>query len=125
MRREAGQQSFEKRAQPPERSREESQVADRELARQRAPRDIGIGEIVADRADRGEQAAPSGAPQGEPAVGRIEVGGKPPIPVDQEAVEAEDLHFLGGLDACRGLPEIVELAPFRRAEISRANSSAR
>ena len=48
------------------------------------------------------------------AVGRVEGLGQPPVVVDQEAVEAEYLHFLGGLDAGRGLAHIVEFATLRR-----------
>ena len=68
---EARQKSFEKRAQAPERAGQKGEIADRERARQRAPDDVGIGQIVADGADRGEQAAPAGAPQREPAIGRV------------------------------------------------------
>ena len=118
---EARQQPFEKIAQAPERAREEREIADRELAGQRAPRDVGIGQVVADGADRGEQAAPAGAPHA-PACDWPHRRRWPgvTIAIDQEAVEAEDLHFLGGLDAGRGLPHVVDLAPLRRAaEIER------
>ena len=115
--REARQQPFEKIAQPAERAGEERQVADGELAGQRAPHDVGIGEVVADGADRGEHAAPAGAPQRQPAIGRVDVRRQAAIAVDQEAVEAEDLHFLGRLDARRRLPHVVELAPLGRAQI--------
>ena len=71
-----------------------------ELAVQRAPDDVGIGEVVADRADRGEQRCPSWRAAARAArLAVVEVVGQPPIALDQEAVEAEDLHFLGGLDA--------------------------
>ena len=53
----------------------------------------------------------------ELAVGCVEVGGKAPVAIDQEAVQAENLHFLGGFDARGGMPDIVELAPFRRADV--------
>ena len=62
-RREAEQQAFEQGAQAQERARQERQIADRELALQRAPDDVGIGRVVADRADGGEHAAPHGALQ--------------------------------------------------------------
>ena len=39
------------------------------------------------------------------------------ITIDQEAVETENLHFLGGLNAGGGLPHIVEFAPLRRAAV--------
>ena len=61
-RREARQQPLQKGAQAAERAGEKGEVADREVARQRAPGDVGIGEVVADGADRGEQAAPARAP---------------------------------------------------------------
>ena len=87
------------------------------VAVQRAPDDVRVGDVVADGADRGEHAAPAGAPDREPAVGRVEVGGEAPVAVDQEAVEAEDLHFLRRLDAGAGLAHVVELAPLRRAQV--------
>ena len=36
---------------------------------------------------------------------------------DQEVIEAENLHFLGGFNAGGGLPHIVEFAPLRRAAV--------
>ena len=53
----------------------------------------------------------------EPAIGRVEVRGEAHIAIDQEAVETEDLHFLGGFDAGGSLPHIVEFAPLRRAAV--------
>ncbi len=123
--RKAREQPFEKIAQTPERAREERKIAHREFARQRAPGDIGIGQVIAHGADCGEQPAPAGAPHRQPAIGRIEGGGKLHIAVDQEAVEAEDFHFLGGFNAGRRLPAHN---PFRAAPAcgrNRANSSAR
>ena len=118
--RKACKKPFKKIAQPPERAREERKIANREFARQRAPRDIGIGEVIAHRADCGEQPAPACAPHRQPAIGRIEGGGKLQIAVNQESVEAEDFHFLGGFDAGRRLPHVIHFAPLRRAaEIER------
>ena len=118
--REAAQQRFEQRAKPAERAREEGEVAHGEFAGQRAPGDVGVGEVVADRADGGEQPAPAGAAQRQAPVGVVERGGKAAVAIDQELVEAEDLHFLGGLGAGRGLADIVELAPLgRAAEVER------
>ena len=39
------------------------------------------------------------------------------VALDQERVEAEDLHFLRGLDARAGLAHVVELAPLGRARV--------
>ena len=117
---EAAQQRFEQGAQAAERARKEGEIADREFAGQRAPGDVGVGEVVADRADGGEQPAPAGTAQRQAPVGLVERGREAAIAIDQEVVEAEDLHFLGGLGAGRGLADIVELAPFgRAAEIER------
>ena len=54
MLRKTCQQTLEQGAQAPERAGEEGEVADRELPLQRAPDDIGVGDVVADRPDRGE-----------------------------------------------------------------------
>ena len=67
--READQQAFEQVAQPAERAGEEGQVADRELAVQRAPDDVRVGDVVGDRAERRQRAAPARAAQRERAVG--------------------------------------------------------
>ncbi len=68
-----------------ERAGQERQVTDREFAGQGAPGDVGVGEVVADRADRREQRAPAGAAQGEAAVGVVEGGGEPAIAIDQKS----------------------------------------
>ena len=60
-------------------------------------------------------AAPARAAQREPPVGGVEARRRAAVALDQEAIEAEDLHFLRGLDAGRGLAHVVELAPLRRA----------
>ncbi len=71
--READQQAFEQVAQAPEGAGEERQVADGEVAAQRAPGDVGVGDVVAERAERGEQRCPSRARRmRELAVGRVE-----------------------------------------------------
>ena len=54
---------------------------------------------------------------GEPAIGRVEVRGEAHVPIDQEAVETENLYFLCGFNAGGGLPHIVEFPPFRRAAV--------
>ena len=115
--RKAGQEPFEKIAQPAKRAGQERQVADGELAGQRAPHDVGIGEVVADGAHGGEHAAPAGASQRQPAIGRVRLRRQPAIAVDQKAIEAENLDFLGRLGARRRLPNVVELTALGRAQI--------
>ena len=88
----------------------------REVAAQRAPGDERVGDVVAERADRGEQRRPSRARRAASArLAAVEAVGQRPVALDQERVEAEDLHFLRGLDAGAGLAHVVELAPLRRA----------
>ena len=117
-RREAHQQRFQKGAQAAERGGEKAEIADGEFALQGAPHDIGVGQVVARGADGREHAAPARPAQRDRAVGRIEGLGQPPVVIDQETVEAEDLHFLGGLDAGRRQAYIVEFATLRRVEKS-------
>src|SRR6202035_1939990 len=90
--REARQKPFEKGAQASEGTRKKGEVADREPARQRAPCDVRIGQIIADATDRGEQAAPACAPHRELAICRVKIRGKPKITINQKAIEAEDFH---------------------------------
>src|SRR6185312_14895878 len=94
----------------------ESQVANRKFSRQGAPCDVGVGEIVADGANRGEQSSPAGAPQRQPSIGRVKIGRQTDVSIDQKSVEAEDFHFLGGFNTGGGLPDIVEFAPLRGAD---------
>src|ERR1700733_11560414 len=93
--REARQKPFEEGAQSPERTGKKGQIADRELACQRAPGDVCVSQIVADGADRSEQAAPACTPYRKLAICGIKIVCKPHIAINQETVEAEDFHFLG------------------------------
>jgi hypothetical protein len=47
----------------------------------------------------------------------VEIRGEAQIAINEKVVEAKDFHFLGSLDAGGGLPDIVELASFRRARV--------
>ena len=90
----------------------------RELAVQRAPDDVRVGDVVGDRADRREQRCPSRARRiASRRLASKKLVGERAVALDQERVEAEDLHFLGGLDAGAGLAHVVELAPLRRARV--------
>jgi hypothetical protein len=60
--------------------------------------------------------APHAAPR-QRAVRAVEAVGQHPVALDEERVEAEDLHFLRRLDAGAGLPDVVQLAPSRRAAV--------
>src|SRR5687768_17735639 len=51
-------------------------IADREVAAQRAPRDEGVGGVVAGGSDRRPESAPPGAAHGQPAIGAVERGGQ-------------------------------------------------
>ena len=115
--READEEPLEQVAQPAERAGQEGEVADREVAAQRAPGDERVGHVVADGADGGEQAAPARAAGGQAAVGGVEGLGQRAVALDEERVQAEDLHFLRGLDAGPGLADVVELAPLRRPRV--------
>src|ERR1700733_3553678 len=118
--REARQKPFEEGAQTSERTCEKGEIADRELACQRTPGYVCVSQIIADGADCSEEAAPAGAPYREFAICRIKIIGKPDVAINQEAVETEDFHLLGGLNAGGGLPNIVEFSPLRRStEIER------
>ncbi len=112
--READQQPLQQGAQAEERAGQEGEVADAEAAAQRAPGDVGVGHVIAHRADGGQRAPPAGAADRQPAVALVEGIGELAVALDQEGVEAEDLHFLGGLDAGAGLAHVVDLAPLRR-----------
>ena len=82
---------------------------------QRAPDDVGVRDVVGDRADRRQHAAPARAAHRDAAIRVEEARGERAVALDQEAVEAEDLHFLRRLGAGAGLPHVVELAPLGRA----------
>ncbi len=112
--READQQVLQQIAQAPERAGEKRQIADREIAVQRAPHDVRVRDVVGERADRGQHAAPAGAPHRDLPVGCEEARGERAVALDQERVQAEDLHFLGRFDARAGLPHVIELAPLGR-----------
>ena len=112
--RETDQQSFQQLAQAAEAAGQERQVADAEIALDRAPGDVGIGEVVAQRPQRGQQRAPDRAAAGEGAVGAIELVGQLAVSGDQVAVEVEDLHLLRRLHAGAHLAHVFELASFRR-----------
>ncbi len=115
--REPGEQAFEQRAQSPERAGQKREVADGEVAPQRAPRDEPVGHVVAHRPDRREQPAPQGPAPRQRAIGAIEALGQRLVALDEKRVETEDLHFLGGLDAGAGLPHVVQLAALGRAAV--------
>ena len=80
----------------------------------RAPRDEGIGGVVAERADGGEHAAPAGARHRDAAVGEVDRPRQLAIALDQEVVEAEALHFLGRTGAGADLAHVIQFAPLRR-----------
>src|SRR5690606_6800297 len=103
--------------QPPERTRQKGEIADRELARNRAPGDVGVGQVISDRADRREDSAPSGTAYRQPAIGGVEAVREASVALDQKAVEPENLDFFGRLHARRRLPQIVEFAPLRRSNM--------
>ena len=115
--REAGEQAFEQVAQSAEGPGQEGEVADGEVAAQRAPGDEGIGQVVPRRAQRGEQAAPAGAAHGQAAVGFVELGGQRAVALDEEGVEAEDLHLLRRVHAGAGLAHVVQLAALGRTRV--------
>ena len=112
--READQQAFEQLPQPAEAAGEEGQVADGEIAAHRAPGDVGVGDVVAERAERREQRAPDRTLARKQAVGGEESIGQFAEARDEEAVEVEDLDLFRGLDAGAHLPQVFELAPLGR-----------
>ena len=85
----------------------------REIAAQGTPGDERVGHVVADRSDGGEQSAPARAASGQAPVGGVEGLGQRPVALDEEGVEAEDLHFLRRLHAGAGLADVVQLPPLR------------
>ncbi len=111
--REPDEQALQQLAQPAETARKEGQVADGEVARHRSPCDIGIGDVVTQRAQRCEQGAPERAPPGQLAIGDEEFVGQLAEAGDEEAVEVEDLHLLRRLHARAHLADVFELAPLR------------
>ena len=60
---------------------------------------------------------PARAAGRDPSLGLEERLRQRAIARDQEGVQAEDLHFLGGLGAGARLADVVELAPLRRARV--------
>ncbi len=112
--READQQALQQLAQAQEAAGEEGQVTDAEVAADGAPGDVGVGDVVAQRAERGQQRAPQRAAAGQRPVGDVVAVGELAVAFNQEAVQVEDLHFLRGLDAGADLAQVVELAPLRR-----------
>ena len=111
---EADQQPLQQLPQATEAAGQESQVADGEVAVHRAPGDVGVGHVVAQRAERGEQRPPHGPSAGEGAVGAEERLGQLAVTGDHVAMEVEDLHLLRGFHARAHLPHVLELAALRR-----------
>src|SRR5258708_5394617 len=111
--RESRQQLLQQPPQAQERSGEAREVADGELAVQRAPDGVSVGEIVGDGAYRGERASPPRAAHRDPAIGAKEAGGELEVALDEESVQAEALHFLRALRARGHLTHVVELAALR------------
>lgn len=99
------QHVLEEIAQSSKRSSEKRQITDRELAVQRAPDDIGEGDVIGDGADRGEQASPTGAPRNF-SIGIEEAAGECAVTLDQERIEPEYFDFLGGFRAGSRLSNI-------------------
>ena len=62
-------------------------------------------------------AAPARAADGQRRLARVEALGELAVALDEERVQAEDLHFLRRLDAGPGLAHVVELAPLRRPRV--------
>ena len=112
--READQQALEQLSQAAEAAGQEGQVADGEIAADRAPGDVGIGDVVAQGSERGQQRAPERAPPRQRAVGAEELLRQLAETGDEEAVEAEDLDLFRGLHAGAHLPDVLELPAFRR-----------
>ena len=115
--RESHEQVLQQVPQASEGACEEREIANGKVAVERAPYDVGVGDIVGNGADRGEQASPACAPQRDSAIGLEEARGQRAVALDQEGVQAEDLHFLGRLRARARLPHVIELAPLRRAGV--------
>src|ERR1019366_4840290 len=102
---------FKQVAQTSEGAREEREIANGKFAMEGAPYYVGIRYVIGNGSDRGEQASPTGASERDPAIGLGEARGKRTIALDQEGVQAEDLHFLRRFRARARLPDIVELTP--------------
>ena len=112
--REPHEQAFQQLPQAAETAREEGEVADREIALHRAPCDVCVGDVVAQRAQRRQQRAPGRAPARQLAVGGVELVRQFAEAGDEEAVEVEDLHLFRRFHARAHLADVFELATFRR-----------
>src|SRR5678816_570244 len=93
------------------RDSKEGQVAYGEIATYRAPCDVGVGDVVAERTERREQRAPYGTLARKQAIGGEEAIGQFAEARDEEAVEVEDLDLFRCLDAGAHLPQVFELTP--------------
>ena len=111
----ADQELFEQAVQPEERAGEEGKVAERELAVDGAPDDVGVGAVIGHVGERRKKPAPDGALGRQPAVVLHDGVGKPLETPDQKRSEAEQLYFLGGLGTGADVAQIFEFAPLRRA----------
>ena len=117
---EGQQKPLQQGAEALERPGEEGQIADADGARQGFADDPQIGDVIAKRADGGEDRAPSGAGLSDAAALAVEALGQGAVAVGEEGVQVEDLDFFGGFRLGRDLADIVQLAPFgSAAEIQR------
>src|SRR2546423_2438765 len=97
-----------------ERSREEGERADGDVATHGANEDDNVGSVVADRPNDGQRSADYSATNRESAILLIETLRKLAIPVGQPGSQTEHLHFLRGLVARTDVTQVIQLAAFRR-----------
>ena len=101
-------------------AREEGEHADGEEAGRRPVADHGeiddhrVGAVVAQRADRREQARDQAPTDRERLVGLVELLGEPVVAAHQEVGQPEELELLGRDVAGGDVAQVVELAPLGR-----------
>ena len=84
----------------------------------RAPDDVHVGRVVAERADDREQRARDQLALGERDILLVDLVRQPGEALGQEFAQAEELQFLGGFLAAAQHAQVIELAADRRlAEI--------
>ena len=75
--------------------------------------DDGVGGVVAQRADNGQQGRDHAAPHRQRLVGLVELLGQPVVAAHQEVGQAEQLELLGRDVAGADVAQVVELAALR------------